>query len=209
MIILVNVMFLTMTITQVIITIKQHITDKNKLFLRKVTKEEISSAIRTSNHMPCTKKMKSSIKDFFSKCDQICSFLRIWSYLRKKSLMENFIFCAVMSGRAIWDKLPKCIFENFEVALVKRGVFLDELKLAKVVPIYKKNDKNDKDNYKPISILSNLSKTYEICIQTQLNEYFAIFFLAKYQCGFLQGFKTQHCLLVMIEKLRDFCYPRH
>ena len=189
-------MFLTMTITQVIITIKQHITDKNKLFLRKVTKEEISSAIRTSNHMPCTKKMKFSIKDFFSK-------------LRKKSLMESFIFCAVMSGRAIWDKLPKCIFENFEVALVKRGVFLDELKLAKVVPIYKKNDKNDKDNYKPISILSNLSKTYEICIQTQLNEYFAIFFLAKYQCGFLQGFKTQHCLLVMIEKLRDFCYPRH
>ena len=40
-------------------------------------------------------KMKFSIKDFFDKCDQIGSFLRIWSYLRKKSLMENFIFCAV------------------------------------------------------------------------------------------------------------------
>ena len=40
-------------------------------------------------------KMKFSIKDFFDKCDQIRSFLRIWSYLRKKSLMENFIFCAV------------------------------------------------------------------------------------------------------------------
>ena len=38
-------------------------------------------------------KMKFSIKDFFSKCDQICSFLRIWSYLLKKLLMENFIFC--------------------------------------------------------------------------------------------------------------------
>ena len=35
------------------------------------------------------KKMKFSIKDFFSKCDQIRSFL-------KKSLMENFIFCAVI-----------------------------------------------------------------------------------------------------------------
>ena len=33
--------------------------------------------------------------NFFSKCDQIRSFLRIWSYLLKKSLMENFIFCAV------------------------------------------------------------------------------------------------------------------
>ena len=40
-------------------------------------------------------KMKFSIKDFFNKCDQICSFLRIWSDLLEKSLMENFIFCAV------------------------------------------------------------------------------------------------------------------
>ena len=36
-------------------------------------------------------KMKFSIKYFLSKCDQIC----IWSHLLKKSLMENFIFCAV------------------------------------------------------------------------------------------------------------------
>ena len=40
-------------------------------------------------------KIKFSIKDFFSKCDHIRSYLRIWSHLLKKSLMENFIFCAV------------------------------------------------------------------------------------------------------------------
>ena len=40
-------------------------------------------------------KMKFSIKKFFSKCDQIRNFLRIWSHLRKKSLMENFILCPV------------------------------------------------------------------------------------------------------------------
>ena len=47
--------------------------------------------------------MKFSIKDQFSKCDQICSFLRmwshvlkrIWSHVLKKSLIKNFIFCAV------------------------------------------------------------------------------------------------------------------
>ena len=39
--------------------------------------------------------MKFSSKDFFSKYDQIRNFLRIWSHLLKKSLMENFIFCAV------------------------------------------------------------------------------------------------------------------
>ena len=43
--------------------------------------------------------MKFSIKDFFSKCDQIRSFLRIWSHLLKKSLMENFIFCAVKNKK--------------------------------------------------------------------------------------------------------------
>ena len=39
--------------------------------------------------------MEFSIKDFFSKCDQIRRKLRIWSNLLKKSLMENFIFSTV------------------------------------------------------------------------------------------------------------------
>ena len=39
--------------------------------------------------------MKFSIKYFFSKCDQFRSFQRIWLHLLKKSLVENFIFCAV------------------------------------------------------------------------------------------------------------------
>ena len=44
--------------------------------------------------------MKFSVKDFFSKCDQNRSF-RIWSNLLKKSLKENFIFCAV-SKTCLW-----------------------------------------------------------------------------------------------------------
>ena len=39
--------------------------------------------------------MKFSIKDFFSKRDQIRSKLRIWSQLLEKCLMEKFIFCAL------------------------------------------------------------------------------------------------------------------
>ena len=35
-----------------------------------------------------------------------------------KSSTSNHMF-----GRAIWDKLPECIFENFETAGVKRGQF--------------------------------------------------------------------------------------
>ena len=51
--------------------------------------------------VPLHKKMKFFIKDFFSKCDQIRSFLRIWSHLLKKSLMENFIFCAVYGPKTL------------------------------------------------------------------------------------------------------------
>ena len=43
-------------------------------------------------------KMKFFIKDFFSKCDQICRNLRIWSHLLKKSLIGNFSFCAVIAS---------------------------------------------------------------------------------------------------------------
>ena len=39
--------------------------------------------------------VRKFVKDFLSKCDQICSMLHIWSYLLTKSLMENFIFYAV------------------------------------------------------------------------------------------------------------------
>ena len=39
--------------------------------------------------------MKFSNKYFFRKCDQFRRKLRIWSHLLKKSLIENFIFCAV------------------------------------------------------------------------------------------------------------------
>ena len=42
-----------------------------------------------------TQKMKFSFKDFFSKCDQIRSFLWICSHLLKKYVKENFILWSV------------------------------------------------------------------------------------------------------------------
>ena len=53
----------------------------------------------TSEHslleLHTAQKMKFSTKDFFSKCDQIHIFLRIWSHLLKKSLIQKWFFCAV------------------------------------------------------------------------------------------------------------------
>ena len=52
-------------------------------------------------HNITAQKMKFSIKGFFSKCDQIRSFLQIWSHLLKKSLMENFIFSLVIKTKQL------------------------------------------------------------------------------------------------------------
>ena len=100
-------------------------------------------------HRHCTK-MKFSIKVFFSKCDQICSFLRIWSRLLRKSLMENFIFYAVRADNLFRIKLEslnldhnRMVFVNFlllgdggmvgmkkveQVCIFRQGTFLRETK---------------------------------------------------------------------------------
>ena len=53
--------------------------------------------------------MKFSIKDFFSKIDQIRWKMRIWSHLLKKSLMQNFVFCAVKNQSTL------VVFDSFRL----------------------------------------------------------------------------------------------
>jgi len=46
----------------------------------------------------------------------------------------------------------------------------EELKVARVIPLYKKGSKQEITNYRPISNLSSISKMYEKCILSRLNE---------------------------------------
>ena len=71
--------------------------DGNVLFAQWKDNSTVSIGTNFNSITPLTlhRKMKFSIKDFFSKCDQIHRKLRILSHLLKKFLMENFIFCAV------------------------------------------------------------------------------------------------------------------
>ena len=55
-------------------------------------------------------KIKFSIKDFFSKCEKIFSFLRIWSHLLKKSLMEHFIFLCSEAEMPLIPSLGPTLF---------------------------------------------------------------------------------------------------
>ena len=56
--------------------------------------------------------------------------------------------------------------------MLTTGIFLDRLKLAKVKPIFKKDDKNSFTNYRPISLLPSISKNFEKVIYDQLYAYF-------------------------------------
>ena len=68
----------------------------------------------------CTaQKLKFTIKDFSSKCDQIYRKLRILPHLLKKSLIVNFIFCAVIAfkksqsnDRLLWKLFLPAITSN-------------------------------------------------------------------------------------------------
>ena len=52
------------------------------------------------------------------------------------------------------------------------GIFPERLKIAKVIPIYKKDDVKMIGNYRPMSILPAISKILEKTIFNQLHDYF-------------------------------------
>ncbi len=79
------------------------------------------------------------------------------------------------------------------------GKFPSNLKNADVTPAHKKGDRTDKSNYRPISILPNISKVFERLLYYQMNTYVEKI-LSIYQCGFRKNYSSQHCLVVMLEK---------
>ena len=80
------------------------------------------------------------------------------------------------------------------------GIFPDELKVAKVTPIFKKGDRSDPGNYRPISILPTISKLYERHVASQIHEYLATFnLLHTEQSGFRQFHSCQTALTKLID----------
>ena len=54
---------------------------------------------------------------------------------------------------------------------VNKGIFLDKLKHADGKPIYNNELRNEKENYRPVSILPNLSKVFKLYMHDQLKDY--------------------------------------
>ena len=82
------------------------------------------------------------------------------------------------------------------------GSFPDELKLAKVIPIFKSGSSRELHNYRPISVLNTFSKIYEKIMYNKV-----ITFLDRYnilyqnQFGFRQQHSSHHALITLVDKI--------
>ena len=95
--------------------------------------------------------------------------------------------------------ISKCVAYMINQS-VTSGFFPDELKIAKVTPIYKKGDRSDPGNYRPISILPTISKIYERHVASQIHEYLSTFNLLHIeQSGFRQFHSCQTALTKLID----------
>lgn len=85
---------------------------------------------------------------------------------------------------------------------LKTGKFPDQLKLAKVIPLFKSGDRSDINNYRPISVLPAFSKIFEKIISVRLINYLeANNFLTEYQHGFRAQHSTESAILEFVNNV--------
>ena len=112
-----------------------------------------------------------------------------------------------------YDEVPAIVMKQNIHALIKpltylincsinKGIFPDELKIAKVIPIYKSGDKTSIENYRPISVLSVFSKVFEKIMYNHLINFINKHnILYKYQFGFRKRHSTNHAIITLVDKI--------
>jgi hypothetical protein len=96
---------------------------------------------------------------------------------------------------------PLAIIANISFA---SGIHPDKLKIAKVIPIYKKGSKLIPANYRPISLLSNINKIIEKLVFPRVFNFLEDNkIIYKLQYGFRPKHSTNHALINVTEKIRD------
>ena len=83
--------------------------------------------------------------------------------------------------------------------------FRNVLKVLKSSLHTRRTNLQKKTNYRPINILSNISKIYEGLMHDNMSDYFNDV-LSKFQCGFRKGFGAQNCLLYKLVTITG-CSP--
>ena len=150
----------------------------------------------SSKLQKCNK--KSSIVAIRNKCNRTPYFIfpnvsaeEISKEIRKldpsKASHDNDIPTKIIKENADIFSEFICMSVNHSI---DHNIFPSTLKLANITPVFKKGSANSKENYRPVSILPNLSKIFERCMFKHMSNYFEEHFLCKYQCGFRKGFST-------------------
>ena len=83
---------------------------------------------------------------------------------------------------------------------IETAGFPNELKLANINPVCKKNDRLRKENYRPVIVLSIMSKIFERCLFDQIFKNVNI--LSRNQVGYGKSYNSQHSLISMFLKWR-------
>ena len=91
---------------------------------------------------------------------EVCKMLKGLSPRKATSLDD-------LPARFILDGIAYPISYIINLSL-KKGVVPDEMKTARVIPLYKKNSKLEPGNYRPVAILSTLSKISKRAVHIQL-----------------------------------------
>ena len=90
----------------------------------------------------------------------------------------------------------------FNLAL-KSGIYPNKLKIAKVVPVYKKGVSTLVSNYRPISILNTINKIFEKILHIRLTKFIEDSnLLYKYQFGFRKNHSTELALIEIVDQIR-------
>jgi hypothetical protein len=101
----------------------------------------------------------------------------------------------------LFDIISKPLMRVINISLEK-GIFPNDLKMAKVIPIFKAGDVDIFTNYKPISILSSFSKIYEKVMYNRLLDFIERFeILYSFQFGFRTKHSTNHALTHLVNKI--------
>ena len=123
------------------------------------------------------------------------------------------VILSLNNSSAGHDELPpfvakSCIEEFIEPLTyminesLRTGICPSELKIARVVPIFKSGDPSLLTNYRPISVLSFFSKVFERIVYDYLFDFICTNnILYDYQIGFRPGHSTQQAIITLIDKI--------
>ena len=98
-------------------------------------------------------------------------------------------------------KIPITFIVNLSIT---SGEVPEGMKIARVKPLYKKNSPLDVGNYRPVSILSIVSKILERSVHLQLSNFLSENnLLFEFQSGFRDKYSTDTCLIHLLDHIRD------